>query len=70
MDKIDSSWKQLQKEYKLTKMIGQGSYGIVIKGKNRETKKEVAIKKVKCDLKNLKQIKYVMREITIMRQLT
>jgi serine/threonine protein kinase len=51
-------------------MLGQGSYGLVIKGRNRETKKEVAIKKVKCDLKNLKQIKYVMREITILRQLT
>ena len=70
MDKIDHTWKPLQKEYKLTKMLGQGSYGLVIKGKNRETLQEVAIKKIKCDFKNLKQIKYVMREITILRQLT
>ena len=44
MEKLDSSWKQLKKDFKLTKIIGQGSFGIVIKGKDRHTKKEVAIK--------------------------
>ena len=37
MEKIDRTWKQVTKEYKLTQLLGQGAYGLVIKGINRET---------------------------------
>jgi serine/threonine protein kinase len=48
MNILDASWKILQKEYKLTKIIGQGTGGIVIKATHRIAKKDVAIKKIKC----------------------
>ena len=67
MEKLDSSWKQLMKEFKLTRLLGQGAFGIVIKGKHRKLMKDVAIKRIECDFKDLDKIKYLMREITIMR---
>ena len=32
MNKLDSTWKVLKKDYKLTKILGQGTEGIVLKG--------------------------------------
>jgi len=70
MEKIDHTWKHLKKNYKLTNILGQGQYGLVIKGKHRENKQDVAIKKIVCNFKDLNYMKYVMREITILRQLS
>lgn len=70
MNILDASWKILQKEYKLTKIIGQGTGGIVIKATHRIAKKDVAIKKIKCSFNQIDHMRYLLREITILRQLS
>ena len=70
MEKLDSSWKEIKTDFKLTTLLGKGSFGIVIKGKHRQSRNEVAIKRIDCNFKDMEKIKYVLREITILRQLT
>ena len=70
MNKLHSSWKVLQKEYKLIEIIGEGVEGIVIKAKNRVEKINCAIKRISCSFDDMHQMKYILREISIMRQLT
>jgi serine/threonine protein kinase len=60
----------LKKEYKLTQILGQGTSGVVIKGYNRQTAQVVAIKRIECNFKKMFKMKYVLREISILRQLT
>ena len=68
MKKLDSSWHVVKKDYKLLEVLGEGVYGQVVKAVHRESKKVVAIKNVSCSFNDLTHIKYVLREITILRQ--
>ena len=47
MDKLSKYWKYAKEEYKLLKVLGAGSFGQVVHGKHRDTKKDVAIKFIK-----------------------
>lgn len=49
--------------------IGQGSYSNVYKARDRDTKKIVALKKVRFDTSEPESIKFMAREITILRKL-
>jgi serine/threonine protein kinase len=66
MSVLDSSWKTVKAQYKLTTVLGEGVSGQVVKAKHRETNKTFAIKKIPCSFKNLEQMKYVLREIAIL----
>ena len=57
-----------KKDFKLREVMGKGSYGTVIKATLRETKKSIAIKKIKCSFKDIDKMKYILREISILRQ--
>ena len=54
-----------KKDFKLREVMGKGSYGTVIKATLRESKKSIAIKKIKCSLKDIDKMKYILREISI-----
>ena len=68
--KLDQSWKNVTKEYKLLQVLGQGTGGQVIKAKHRESGQIVAVKKVEIAIEDLDHVKYVLREISILRQLS
>ena len=67
MKKLGSSWKALKEIYKLTEIIGEGQGGQVVKAYHRESLQEVAIKKIDCSFDNDNHMKYVLREISILR---
>ena len=70
MKKLGSTWKALKEHYKLTEVIGEGQGGQVVKAYRRDSLKEVAIKKIDCSFEDLEHMKYVLREISILRQLS
>ena len=55
-------------KYELIRVIGDGTYGIVYEGKNKETKEKVAIKKLKQKYRTLEECKNKI-EITILEKL-
>ena len=55
-------------KYQLIRVIGDGTYGVVYEGKNKETKEKVAIKKLKQKYKSLAECKSKM-EIKILETL-
>ena len=67
MIKLDSKWKTVSKEYKIVEVLGQGSGGLVVQAVHRENKKVVAIKRIDFEFENLNEVKYILREITILR---
>ena len=70
MNKLSSCWNEVTTEYKIKQIIGEGSYGQVVKARHRETKQIVAIKKIDCDFGMASELQYLASEVTIMRQLT
>ena len=70
MIKLDNKWKTVSKDYKIVDVLGQGAGGVVVQGIHRASKKIVAIKRIDFDVERLDQFKYILREITIMRQLS
>lgn len=67
MNKLHCSWKIFQKEYKLIEVVGEGVEGTVIKAKHRQEKIHVAIKRIPCSFEDMDHMKYILREISIMR---
>ena len=67
MKKLEGSWHTVKKDYKLLDVLGEGVYGQVVKAVHRVSKKIVAIKNVSCSFDDLTHMKYVLREITILR---
>lgn len=67
MENSESCWKSLKQNYKLLQILGEGSGGKVVRAQIRSSKKIVAIKKIPCSFKNMNQMKYVLREISILR---
>ena len=67
MNKLDSSWKHLKNEFKLTGVLGSGVEGLVVKAVHRESKTTCAIKRIDCSFDTMKHMRYILREITILR---
>ena len=57
----------MQTEYKLIDIMGEGVEGVVIKAKHRQEKINCAIKRIPCSFDDMDHMKYVLREISIMR---
>jgi serine/threonine protein kinase len=53
--------------YKLTKLLGRGSYGVVCGGINKETEEKVAIKKVFNIFREKTETKRLLREIRLLK---
>ena len=68
--KLPSCWKALKTDYKLSELVGQGSGGQIVKARHRKSNKIVAIKKIDCSFGDLHYMTYVLRELTILRQLS
>ena len=67
MIKLDASWKLVKKDFKLYSVLGEGAYGQVVKACHRESRRNFAIKNIKCSFNDLPHMKYILREISIMR---
>ena len=70
MDKgfsLPSYWKIVKKNYSITKFLGEGSYGVVVKARCRNTKDNVAIKMVGVDFSDIMSCRNIIREITILK---
>ena len=65
--KFGTEWKCVQHKFNLLEVIGEGSGGVVVKATHIKSNVEVAIKKIECSFDDLDHMKYVLREITIMR---
>lgn len=59
MDKIDN--------YERLESIGEGTYGVVYKARNRNTKEIVALKKIKLENEDEGVPSTAMREISILK---
>ena len=67
---LSHHWDQLMKQYKFLEVLGKGTFGQVIKAKNRKTKQLVAIKFVKTNFNNLVSTRAILREVSLLRQLS
>ena len=67
MNKLDSNWKLLKKDFKLTGVLGRGVEGLVVKAVHRESKTVCAIKRISCSFNKMNHMRYLLREITILR---
>ena len=67
MNKLGKAWKVIKEKYKLLEILGEGSGGQVVRASHRESKTKVAIKLIECDTSDLNHMKYVCRELAIMR---
>lgn len=68
--KLGYEWKTITQKYELLTYIGSGSFGQVIKAKSLETGEFVAIKQIKNIFRNHYECRKVIREISILRQLS
>ena len=46
---LPSYWKLVKKNYSITRLLGEGSYGVVVKARNRNTNETVAIKMIEIE---------------------
>lgn len=53
----------------LALQVGQGTYSNVYKAKDRDTKTIVALKKVRIDTSELESVKFMAREILVLKKL-
>ena len=67
---LDPTWKQVMRFYEPMDFIGKGSFGQVIKAKSKATGNIVAIKLIKDLFKNADYSLYVLRELTLLHELT
>ncbi len=70
ISKADSRWDSLKNRFEILKFKGQGSFGTVAAARDRGTGQKVAIKMVSLDTEDYYPLKKLLREITIMRQLS
>ena len=67
---ISREFSYLSSQYEIIKLVGQGSYGIVVKALKKQTKQIVAIKKFSNLYRDIIDTKRILREIAILRQLS
>ena len=65
IDDDDNFGKSDKSIFQKIDTIGSGTYGVVYKGKNKNTGEIIAIKKIKIDLENEGVPSTALREITI-----
>ena len=63
-------WRAVKENYKLLKVLGAGTFGKVVLAKHRTTKQEVAIKFIATTFDKQSECRNVLRELSILRQLT
>lgn len=66
---IQSLESETQCRYNFIKLIGQGSYGIVLSAQNKDTGEPVAIKRVQQIFRSIADSKRILREIRILSHL-
>ena len=66
---VDNNNFTLDRRYSDLKLIGRGSYGVVVKAKDAVRGINVAIKKVTPMAKTVMDAKHVLREVRIMRHM-
>ena len=66
-ESLDPMWKQLKSEYKLVRIIGQGTFGTVVQAKHRKSGLECGIKLIKTPLKTQIECRNIVRELSILR---
>jgi serine/threonine protein kinase len=69
-ERLSSQWKLIRDKYKLLDVLGEGTFGKVIKARVRETGKLVAIKFIEADFTAINPIRNIIRELQILRQFT
>ena len=62
-------WQEIKNEYKLCAVIGNGTFGQVVKAKHRSTGDYVAIKLITNCFANASIARQLVREIMLMRRL-
>ena len=67
---LEKEFSEISQKYKIQNLIGEGSYGIVVKAINKKTNKICAIKKLKNIISDSINSKRLLREINIFRQLS
>ena len=63
-------WEVIKKDYHIVKLLGQGSYGKVMKCIGKKDDKEYAIKLMTNVFEDIHHLKQLVREIHIMRKLS
>lgn len=66
-DKLTNHWGKISHKYKLVDVLGSGTFGQVVKAKDRTTNMHVAIKLIKGGLTSEVKIRNLVREISILR---
>ena len=61
---------ELSDDYEIVRCIGTGSFGQVMKAKNKKTQELVAIKLVKDCFHNVHRSRLLLRELMILRKLS
>jgi serine/threonine protein kinase len=64
---LDRHWLKVKENYKLTEVLGQGTFGKVVAAKERKTGKKVAIKFISARFDSKENVKAILRELTILR---
>lgn len=67
--KIKEEFASIENKYHILTIIGKGSYGIVVKAYDLQTKRHVAIKKFNHLYRDIIDTKRALREVSILRQL-
>lgn len=67
MQSLNSIWKYVSNDYKLIKVLGQGTFGSVVYGKHRKSGTHVAIKYIKTNLSTHIECRNITRELSILR---
>ena len=67
---LSEEWNSVTATYKIKKLLGEGSYGQVVLGKDRKTRKKVAIKYIKDYDQHEYDCVKILREIQILKELS
>ena len=64
------NWNFLSKEFTFMSVLGTGTFGQVVRAKHNATNLDVAIKFINTDFDQINQCRNVLREISILKQLS
>lgn len=67
---LDNVWIYVDANYEIIEKVGQGSFGLVVKAKDRRNGKMCAIKLIKEVFYNVNHARSVCRELQLMRYLS
>ena len=67
---LGSIWNKVTGDYELVEILGQGTYGVVVKAKHRSKKRMVAIKLMENVMNDSYEAKRLFTEIYILRKMS